>query len=103
MEDLKWYVLNYDFNKRKIINFNIFNNFRFTEGIKELLNHYTIFDDFIEQLDKLLMYCFWSKREYEISVGDAFDTNLDRYEKIDVYSQIKPNIGILARYIVTNC
>ena len=48
------------------------------------------------------MYSFWSKREYEISVGDAFETNLNNYEKIDVYSQVKPNIIQLAQYILKN-
>ena len=46
------------------------------------------------------MSAFWSKREYELSIGDAFDTNLNNYEKIDVYTQILPNFDILIDYIL---
>ena len=52
------------------------------------------------ELTKEVKYCFWSKREYEISVGDAFDTNFDNYEKIDVSQQVLPNIEALAKYII---
>ena len=102
MENLKWYVLNYDFNGKKVENFNIFRSVRFTEGVQDLLDNYITFEDFVEKLDRKLKYSFWSKREYEISVGDAFETDLDKYEKIDIYSQVKPNVKILAKYIIDN-
>lgn len=102
MENLKWYVLNYNFNEKKVENFNIFRSVRFIEGVQDLLDNYITFEDFVEKLDRKLMYSFWSKREYEISVGDAFETDLDKYEKIDIYSQVKPNVKILAKYIIDN-
>lgn len=102
MENLKWYVLNYDFNRKKVENFNIFRNIRFVEGVQDLLEHYITFEDFVEKLESELKYAFWSKREYEISVSDAFETDLNKYEKIDVYSQVKPNVRILAKYIIDN-
>ena len=102
MENLEWYVLNYNWNKKKIENFNIFRSYRFSEGVKDLLKYYTTFDEFVEELEKELMYAFWAKREYEISVGDAFETDLDKYEKLDVYWQVKPNVRILAKYILDN-
>ena len=102
MENLKWYVLNYDFNRKKVENFNIFRSCRFVDGVKELLDNYITFEDFVEKLEKQLQYAFWSQREYEISVSDAFVTDLNKYEKIDVYSQVKPNVRILAKYIIDN-
>lgn len=102
MENLKWYVLNYDFNGKKVENFNIFRSVRFVEGVQVLLEHYITFEDFVEKLESELRYTFWSKREYEISVSDAFETDLNKYEKIDVYSQVKPNVRILAKYIIDN-
>lgn len=102
MEKLKWYVINYDFNAKKLENFNIFRNIKFVEGVKELLDNYIDFEDFVSKLERQLKYCFWSKREYEISIGDAFEEDLNKYEKIDVYTQIKPNIKILAKYIIDN-
>lgn len=102
MEDLKWYVLNYDFNGKRVENFNIFRNWRFVEDVQELLENYITFEDFVEKLDRKLMYSFWSRREYEIFVGDAFETNIENFEKIDIYSQVKPNVKILAKYIIDN-
>lgn len=97
---MKWYVLKYNFNKGKIENFNIFDSSRFNECVEKLLKKYITFEDFKEKLDKDLMYCFWSKREYEIMCADLFETNIEKYEKIDVYRQLKPNLDILARYII---
>lgn len=102
MENLKWYVLNYDFNKKEVENFNIFRSTRFIDGVQDLLKHYITFEDFVEKLENELRYAFWSKREYEISVSDAFEIDLNKYEKIDVYSQVKPNVRILAKYIIDN-
>jgi len=93
----EFYVLNYDFNGKKVENYNIFNNSRLLEGIDRLFEEYITFEDFCEKLDSLLRYCFWSKREYEISVSDAFEEDLSKYEKIDVYRQVAPNVKIIAK------
>ena len=66
MENLEWYVLNYDFNRKKVENFNIFRSSRFVDGVKELLDNYITFEDFVEKLENELKYSFWSKREYEV-------------------------------------
>ena len=100
MKVMEWYVLNYDFNKKQIIKFNIFNNVKFDSGVKELLEDYTDIDDLVLGLTSLLRYCFWCRREYEISVGDAFETDLDRYVKLDVFEQVMPNVKALAHYII---
>lgn len=97
---MEWYVLNYDFNRKKVYNFNIFNSVRFSEGVERLLNDFITMDDFIEKLTSQVKYCFWSKREYEISVSDLFEQDLDKYEKIDVAYQVLPNIKVLAEYII---
>lgn len=97
---MEWYVLNYNFNEKKAEHFNIFRSRRFSDGVQELLESFVSFEDFVEELDRLLMYCFWSKAEYEIMVGDLFEEDTNKYTKVDVYSQVKPNIKILAKYIL---
>lgn len=97
---MEWYTLNYDFNAKKIYNYNIFNNAKFIRGVDELLSNFITFDDFLEKLEREVKYCFWSKREYEISVGDAFEEDINKYTKIDVAYQILPNIKALAKYII---
>lgn len=104
-KDMEWYVLNYDVNKRKIYNFNIFNHWKFCEDVDRLLAEFNAdgdFNKFRSSLDLELKYYFMYRREYEISVGDAFEENLDRYEKYDVYSQLYPNLTALAYYIIHN-
>ena len=104
-KDMEWYVLNYDVNRRKIYNFNIFNHWKFCEGVDRLLTEFNTdgdFNKFCKGLDSELKYYFMYRREYEISVGDAFEENLDRYEKYDVYSQLYPNLTALAYYIIHN-
>ena len=100
---MEWYVLNYDFNKKEAYSFNIFNSANFLEGLKRIMQEYEGMGmtekEFLERLDSVLRCSFWGKCEYEIYVTDAFN---DNESKIDVYSQIKPNIEILANYIVEN-
>ena len=97
----EWYVLNYDFNNKCVENFNIFRSVRFVRQVAELLVKYVTFDDFKDKLKDALRYSFSSKAEYEIMVGDLFvDPEKADLEKIDVYSQVKPNLDTLARYII---
>jgi hypothetical protein len=98
---MEWYVLNYDWNKKEVYNYNIFTNVKFNSGITEILaSNPEDFNEFVEKLDRELKYCFWSKREYEISVGDAFEEDANKLTKIDVYSQVAPNVKQLAIYIM---
>lgn len=104
MENLKWYVLRKDFNTDKIEQFNIFDHWKFTEAIEEALKKYENFDTFKENVKKELMYYFWCKSEYEILITDLFvdieKLEWDDFEKIDIYSQVLPNLDILCRYII---
>ena len=56
---MEWNVLRYDFNEKKIVNFNIFNSVRFSEYVEEMRNQiWDSIDKFIEKLNDNLMYCF---------------------------------------------
>jgi len=96
---MDWKVMVYDFNLKRVVPFNIFDNIQFSEGIKKIMDHTDDRDTHLKQVDKLLRYCFWSKREYEISVGDAFEDNINNFEKYDVYWQVRYNLSNLVDYI----
>ena len=96
----EFYVLNYSFNDKKVVNYNIFNNSKLCDGIDNLLNNFVTYKDFVEQLDRLLRYCFWCKAEYEIMVGDLFEQDADRLEKIDIYRQVAPNVEVIAKIAI---
>lgn len=99
---MKWFVLNYDFNRKEVVDYNVFNNSKFSNGVSELTEKYDgNFKEFALNLNSLAKYCFWSKREYEISVGDLFEQDINAYEKIDVYRQVEKNIEVLAHYILS--
>lgn len=97
---MEWYVLNYNFNEKKVEYFNIFRSCRFSDGVEELLENFVSFEDFSEKLNRLLRYCFWCKAEYEIMVGRLCEEDTNKYTKVDIYSQVKPNIRVLAKYIL---
>jgi hypothetical protein len=97
--NLRWYVLNHNFNANTITKFNIFDSSRFNDCLDNLIKKYSNFEDFKIKLKNDLRYCFWSKAEYEIIAGGLFAREGNDFFKIDVYSQIEPNIDILADYI----
>jgi hypothetical protein len=97
---MQWYVLNYDFNGKKIELFNIFDSANFLYGITQALKKDN-YKDFKEEINNWLMYSFWSKAEYEIVCGDLFVEQPEHLEKIDIYYQVKENVDILAKYILS--
>lgn len=103
-DKLKFYVLNYDFNKKKVVHFNIFNNIHVYESTLELIKDYNdkkySFDEFVKELINIVKWQEWSRRQYEISVGDAFETNLDKFEKWDCFKQFEPNAEMFAHYLL---
>lgn len=114
----KFYVLNYDFNGKRVENFNIFNNILLNEETEKIVKKYLRspknfkyddyfnkqvlfgFEGFCKELERLIMWQEWGRREYEISVGDAFEDNLEEFERWDCYMQCKPNIEIIAREVI---
>lgn len=121
----EYYVLNYNPNAKKIEPFNIFRNCyvqEYTEkAIKKYLRSpknykYVVqhkndflgreeiavygFDALVKEIDSIIKWREWSKREYEISVGDAFETDINKLEKWDTYSQAHPNAEIIAYTVI---
>lgn len=107
----KFYVLNYDFRKKCIVNYNVFNNIRVNEWTEKSVKKYLAnpkkycnhektlcgFEALCDEIESIILNQQWSRREYEISVADAFITDISELEKWDVYQQCKPNIPIITR------
>ena len=121
----EFYVLNYDFNKKKVVNYNVFNNIRVQEWTEKAVRKYLRapkkfkhivqyenkflgrkeiaiygFDALVEEIDSIIAWQERGRREYECSVGDAFTTDCNKLEKIDCYYQSKPNMEIIAREVI---
>ena len=121
----EFYVLNYDTNKKKVINYNIFNNINVQECTEKEVRKYLRapkkykhivqyenkflgreeiaiygFDALVEEIDRTIAWGERSKREYEIGVCDAFETDINKLEKWDTYSQAHPNAEIIAYTVI---
>ena len=121
----EFYVLNYDCNKKKVINYNIFNNILVQESTEKAVKKYLRnpkkfkyiiqyenkflereeisiygFDALVKEINSIIHWQEWGRREYEISVGDAFTTDCNKLEKWDCYQQAKPNIEIITREVI---
>lgn len=46
------------------------------------------------------MYYYWSKCEAEIAVGGLFIKSIEELEKIDIYSQLQPNLDRITEYVI---
>ena len=110
----EYYVLNYNPNAKKIEPFNIFRNCYVQEYTEKAIKKYlrspknykyerygedTLygFEGLCKEIERTIQWQEWSRREYEISVGDAFEKDCDYLEKWDCYMQAKSNIPMIAR------
>ena len=102
--NFEWYVLNENTNRnREIVPYNIFNNIRVSERTNELCVKYKrdkmTFEDFTEELRRIIQWQEWSRCEYEIAVNSLFGDD-DNWQKTDCYTQALPNMKIIAKYVL---
>lgn len=116
----EYYVLNWNHNKNRIENFNIFQNWLLDEAVQKEVKKYLRspnkykyvkyhisvdgideiyygFEALCKEINSLIMWQEWSRCEYEISVGEPFCDDCSHLEKWDCYQQCKPNIPTIAR------
>ena len=114
----EYYALNYDCNAKKIVPFNIFRNILVQEWTEKAVRKYLRspknftyksfdgkeilhgFDAFVKELDGIIKWQEWSRRHYEVSVGDAFEDNCENLEKWDCYGQAHMNIEMIAHEVI---
>ena len=69
---LEWYVLNYNFNKKKVVQYNIFYQ-DFIDGLyKEYKKKNILTKDDLKEFIKRYCFNYMGRIEYEIMVGDLF-------------------------------
>ena len=131
MQKLCYNVYRNDFNSKEIETFNIFDHSLFYErAYKAKLKYKDDFEKFAKEIKSWLMYCFWSKSEYEVIItswppyvsGEEIDRltetkkkQLEEYQrfyresvelecgsKIDIYDQVMLNWDIFIKYVWDN-
>lgn len=98
--NLEWYVLYWDFNKKKVVNYNILAGI--TEDLSKEIKAKRVYNKSIlrEYLKTVFMYNYWSKAEYEFYISDLQGND---YEKISIWRQIEPNLNRIVEYVNTQC
>lgn len=114
MRDMHWKVYLEDWNAREIIEYDIFGHGLFADYVRKAYRkHRTDFDAFSKEVRGALMYCFWSKCEYETlwgeysqeegkhepSVGSWIATVRVKPRKVDVHDQVMLNWDVFIRYV----
>ena len=99
---LEWNVLVADFNSKKIMNYNVLDDELIKELHKEIVKKKTIinYEQLKAKVRSWCIYYYWSKVEWEISVGDLFAKYPDQFEKIDAFRQIEMNLDRMCEYIM---
>lgn len=94
--NLEWYVLRWDFNSKKVVNYNILQWRK--EDIANEVRRKSIYNKSIlrEYLKTTFMYDYWSKTKCEFYISDLHG---DDYEKIDIWRQIEPNLNLIVEYV----
>lgn len=97
---LEWYVLKWDFNQKKVVNYNILE--WILEDLAREVRSKRVYNKSIlrEYLKTQFMYYYWSKTECEFYVSDLHG---DDYKKIDIWRQIEPNLNRIVEYVNTQC
>ena len=99
---LEWNVYWEDFNNKQIVVRNVFAlSHSFITYLKEDVKKFKRKEDFIEQLQKDLRYCYWCKSEYEVIIT-SWPSKEECDKKIDVYKQIMINWDKFAEYVWEN-
>lgn len=115
----EFYVLNYDFNKRKVEMYNIFNNINVQKWAEKAVNKYLRspkkfsykpfnkneeviygFDALVKEIDSIISWQERGRVEYEVSCGYAFEDNCSKLEKWDCYQQATKNIEAITREVL---
>lgn len=99
--NLEYYIMIKDFNSDKIKRINIFSRTD-TEKIAKLIRTKRIKNksELKEWLKRDFMCHFWSKSEYEVSVGGLLSKYPEKFTKIDGWYQIELNLDMITDYTV---
>lgn len=100
---LEYNVFIEDINNKQIIKYNVFLHSGFLKDCKRIYSDYYMSkNDFIEGVKNTLIYYFWRKCEWEITIHSWPISDKIPYKKIDVYEQIMTNWKIFSEYIWNN-
>lgn len=99
---LEWNVYVRNLNKNVIEPYNILSHPSVKNTIKECERKKLKRKDFIEEVRRCLVYLFWAKYEYEITLHSWPPHEEYEFKQIDAYDQIRLNWDVFCDYVWTN-
>ena len=99
--NFEFYILNYDINARKVINYNVFRNINVYNWTLKAVKKYCrnakkfTYEDLKADIKTALMNQEWARCEYEFAVGDLLVKDVNDLEKWDCYKQCEPNLDVI--------
>lgn len=99
--ELEFYAFYWDWNSQELNRTNVLSSELKEEIYKKIKNgKIQNRQDLYNCVDSYLMWRYWCKAEYEVMIGDLFEKDFSKYQKVDIYYQLKPNINIIVDYII---
>jgi hypothetical protein len=95
----KFNVLYFDFNAKELKPYNVITE-DLIEEFKKKTKSLTSTKDKKKVLDDYFLYYYWSRREYELFIGDAFEEDISKYKKVDIYAQIQMNFDVIYNLVI---
>ena len=92
-------VLYFDFNAKELKPYNIITE-NLLEEFKKKTKSLTSIEEKKKILDDYFLYYYWSRREYELFIGDAFEEDISKYKKVDIYTQIQMNFDVIYNLVI---
>jgi len=92
-------VLYFDFNAKELKPYNIITK-NLLEEFKKKTKSLTSTEEKKKVLDEYFLCHYWSKRECELFIGDAFEEDISKYKKVDIYTQIQMNFDVVYNLVI---
>jgi hypothetical protein len=97
---LEWKVFLYDFNNMQPKEYNIFKNANLQKYLSKLYKDcQNDRDKFTQELNRLLLWLFCGRCEYEFIMSSWPPSEKDKKYKLDVYEQLMLNFDRLVEYL----
>ena len=103
-KDLVWNVYVGNFNSGRIEVHNVFDHFRVWQDLCKAARKYKDSERslFEEEVRKTMMYYYWSKCEWEVTIDHWPHSDRRKDLKVDVYDQVRLNWRIFCDYLWEN-
>lgn len=99
MSKLVWKAIHYNRIKKKIEEFNLFDDVNFLKTVKKDLKECKSKELFAERLQSNLLYYYWGKVEWEIVIMPWENSSPEEQMRVDVYWQVMNNWDVFLDYV----